>query len=157
MRQGRLHSVSVRIRPFPLQFLLRPRRPLRFGSALARVGPTHRRIEHASGRLGRSDRSRLVRRDDITANERGAMVRNGLSSGPALVPVPDTDSGRGQSSARPDHERWRLGRGRQLIRVVSPFPGLNSPQRHATSSKERLHRTASRHHDEGSRDEHAPP
>ena len=35
---------------------------------LARFGPTH---------LGRCDRSRLVPRDDITADERGAMVATG--------------------------------------------------------------------------------
>jgi hypothetical protein len=35
--------------------------------------------------FGRSDRSRLVPRNDITADERGAMVRNRLGSGPPLL------------------------------------------------------------------------
>ncbi len=41
------HSVSVRIRPLPLQSL-RPRGPFRFGSAMASVGPTRRSIQHGS-------------------------------------------------------------------------------------------------------------
>jgi hypothetical protein len=51
------------------------------------------------------------------------MVRNGLSSRPALVPGPDTDSGRGRCSARPDHHCCRAGRGRQLILAAYVFPG----------------------------------
>src|SRR5262245_28127427 len=62
-----------------------------------------------------SDRSSSAPRDDITADERGAMVRDGLTAGPALVLGPDTDSGRGRSSARSEHHRGRAGRGRPLI------------------------------------------
>ena len=73
------------------------------------------------GRFGRSDRSRLVLRDDITADGCVLMVRNGLSSAPALVPGPDTDSWQGRSSARPDHHRGQAGPGRQLNLAASPF------------------------------------
>ena len=112
---------------------------------LARVGPTTpkraRRPFDASvdptearkatvRRFGRSHRSRLVLRDDITADERGAMVRNGLSAGPALVLGADTDSGRGRSSARPDHHRGRVGRGRQSSLAASPSIPLARPMRH---------------------------
>ena len=51
------------------------------------------------------------------------MVRNGLSSRSAFVPGPDTNSGRGRSSARPDHHRCRAGRGGQFILAAYVFPG----------------------------------
>jgi len=88
------------------------------------VGRSH--VDHTEARndfvgcFGRSDRSRLVPRDDITAVERGAMVRNGLSEGRAVVLGPETDSGRCRSSARPDHHRRRAGRGRQFNRAAPP-------------------------------------
>ena len=103
--------------------------------AVSRVGPTTPKqvgqSEVASvdqtdarndilGCVGRSHRSRLVPRDDIAADERGKMERNGLSAGPASVLGLDADSGRGRSSARPDHHRGRVGRGRQSSLAASP-------------------------------------
>ena len=51
------------------------------------------------GCFGRSDRSRLVPGDDITSDKRGAMVRNGLSSGPLLVSVLGKYADRRRTSA----------------------------------------------------------
>ena len=83
-------------------------------------------------RVGRSDRSRLVPRDDITFDERGAMVRNGLSSGPALVLGPDTDFGRGRGSARPDHYRGQADMADSQIQL---HPGIHSLTTYPTSGK----------------------
>jgi hypothetical protein len=73
------------------------------------------------------------RKTDPTPMGPGAMVRTGLSSGPALVLGLDTDSGRGRSSARPDHHRCRAGRGRQLNLAASPYPFAASPYPFAAS------------------------
>ncbi len=51
-----------------------------------------------------------------------AMVRNGPTSGPALVPGPDMDSDRRRSSARADHHRCRRERGERRSLAASPFP-----------------------------------
>jgi hypothetical protein len=62
----------------------RPREP----PAALRASVRRHRSRLIRGGFGRSDRSRLVPRDDITADQRGAMVRNGLTS-PFPLPCHD--------------------------------------------------------------------
>jgi len=61
-------------------------RSLRLGSHFARVGPTHRSIEHAIGRVGRSDRSAQQQPQFSSPARPSRGARRTRTSGAASAP-----------------------------------------------------------------------
>ena len=72
--------------------------------------------------FGRSDRSRLISRDEITPDKCGVMVGSTAQFRPGVCLGLGEESGRIYTSARTEHYRRRMGRGRRLNLTACPFP-----------------------------------